>query len=508
MHFVTLPEARSDIPPAFTDPNAARKWLKSLPQTQPLALLIAITEQTCAIDASPSPTDDALALIDCLRQGAVVAAEALAPRFLRKPLPLPPEDMRCFDTLQDFWLAQAFAYLRRVPQLPPRQRALPLHRAASSLRQAQLAHFQAAQEIDARLDHLLLACLGYAEQAGCLRNLLADPAFRHLGEDSIAGHLAWAFMLRICDPYRFSSAQLAVVNRTLSRWRELADFLDTEGDTSPPTQAIDLGTFLLGDYPEGLPRWLGLRKVQRKIRQRLDALAAGESPETLKLGRELSSSAAISLLRLIASELSSPSELPMTEMGNIELIFGPEHAYAVFTGEALNRSNTRLAGSSAPSQQRAIFGGDHSATQPAAINRMDIPREAWQLVDGFAIRPQHDPSARHLAPCLIAKYIDKVTTIGVLEGLREARDGSLSASLRWFDEALAAVRLLRPGRPGEYVPAFLLGKGDTGSLITPTGGGLRLEGAVRIEGFTTATLTVGRVLERGSDFVRYAVQPP
>ena len=35
-------------------------------------------------------------------------------------------------------------------------------------------------------------------------------------------------------------------------------------------------------------RWLDVRKVERKIDQRIEALLAGESPESLKLGRELS----------------------------------------------------------------------------------------------------------------------------------------------------------------------------------------------------------------------------
>ena len=61
--------------------------------------------------------------------------------------------------------------VREQRELP---RRLGSHGGQLALRLAQLAHFQAAQEIPARLDHLLLACLGYAEQAACLRQPLAE----------------------------------------------------------------------------------------------------------------------------------------------------------------------------------------------------------------------------------------------------------------------------------------------------------------------------------------------
>ncbi len=508
MHFVTLPDARSDSAPAFTDSASLHRWLKALPQTQPLLLLSALREQVHAVDASLAPPSDVITLLDGLRQAAVVSTEALESRFLRKPLPLPGDDLRCFDAVQGFWSAQAIALMRRLPQLPPAQWHLPLHRAASALRLAQLAHFQAAQEIPARLDHLLLACLGYAEQAACLRQPLADPAFPHLGEDSIAGHLAWAFMLRICDPYRLSAAQLTVANRALSRWRELAAFQSAvDSETQPPV--VDLAAFFLGDYPAGLPRWLALRKVQRKINQRLEALSAGELPEALKLGRELSGAAAIRLLRQISREFSSPADLSGAEIGEVELAFGPDHAYALFTGEAINPGKALDVGGATLAHQRvAMFGFDRASTLPTAVKRLEIPGEVWQLVDGIALRPQPDPSARRITPCLISTRKDDLASLGVLEGLREARDGSLSASLRWFDEPLEAVRLLRPGATREPVAAFVFGSGEHCTLLAPSSAGLRLEQTVRIEGRAAGSLVLQSVIERGSDFVRYAVHLP
>lgn len=508
VHFVTLPDASSAIAPAFGDASAARGWLKTQPQTQPLALLEAICTQIDAVDASQSSAATAVALLDVLRQGALVAAEALEPRFLRKPLPLPAEDLRCFIAVQRLWTRQAIAYLRRLPQLPPGQRLLPLHRAASALRLAQLAYYQSAQDAPSLLDHLLLAVLGHADDAACLRQPLSDPGFPHLGEDSIAGHLTWAFMLRICDPYRLSAAQLTVANRALSRWRELASFQSTP-DASPRARNIDLNELFLGEFPQGLPRWLELRKVLRKIEQRLASLSTGESPEDLKLGRELSGAAASRLLRQLAHDFSCPPALPSTEISEVELAFGSDHAYALFAAALINPAK-RLEGASASlaHQRVAMFGFDRASTLPTAVKRLEVPGEIWALVDGAAIKAQPDPTARRLTPCLISTRVDEVASLGVMEGLREAADGSLSASLRWFDEHVEAVRLLRPGKAVEPIAAFVLGDGaemsDDCTLLVPTNAGLRLEQTVQIDGNAHGRLILTAVTERGSDFVRYA----
>ena len=159
------------------------------------------------------------------------------------------------------------------------------------------------------MDFGIFAVLAQAESSAILSQPVGDPDFRHFGESHIGGHLAWAFLLRLADPYRLSAAQLAVANRAISRWRELAAFRQAPDD-DPRAHSIDLAPLFDGPLPEGLPRWLEVRKVVRKINQRIEALQAGESPESLKLGRELSGNACIRLLHDLESSLESHVESP------------------------------------------------------------------------------------------------------------------------------------------------------------------------------------------------------
>lgn len=509
MHWLTLPEPRKNIAPAFHDLPSAKAWLATQPRAQPMHMLAAISLQIEAIEASTLPPPLAVDLLNLLRTAAVPAQEAIESRYLRKALPMLDDDQRSFEVAQRLWLRLGLAYLRLVPHFAPADKCLPLQRAACAFRMAEYCHFLAARECPALLDHLLFAVLAQAESNSLLRQALPDPDFPHLGATNIAGHLAWAFMLRLVDPYRLSAAQLAVANRAISRWRELAAFHALPDDT-PKGHSVDLGPLFGDGLPEGLPRWLEVHKVTRKIDQRIKALHAGEAPEALKLGRELSPAACIRLLRELEASLDAQSRPPATEIGEIELAFGAEHAYAVFTGELLVSSGSLDAGSATLAHQRvAMFGFDRVSTMPTAVKKLNVPSENWSLVDGKAVRPADRAGGRRLSPCLIAATRGGKPGLGVMIGLQSNPGGALTADLQWYDERIEAGRLARTGPQDlrqAVTPVFLLHDGETLSMIVPATAGIRLFNALGLDGTAIGNVAPTEVLERGVDFVRYAVK--
>lgn len=509
MQWLTLPEPRSDVKPAFHDLPAAKAWLAAQPQTQPLYMLNAIGEQIEAIEGAMLPPGLALELLNLLRSAALPGQLAIEARYVRKPLPMPSEDERAFELAQKLWRRLGIAYLRLAPHFLPAGKCLPLHRAATAFRMAQYCHFLAARDCPAVLDRLLFAVLAQAESGAVLSQPIGDPDFRHFGESHIGGHLAWAFLLRLADPYGLSAAQLAVANRAISRWRELAVFRQAP-DGDPHAHSIDLAPLLDGPLPEGVPRWLEVRKVVRKIDQRIEALQAGDSPESLKLGRELSGSACIRLLHGLEFSLESHLESPSTEIGEIELAFGPEHCFNVLTGEALNPGGGLDAGSAPLAHQRvALFGFDRVSAMPTSVKKLIVPSETWALVDGKAVRPQDAHGARRLAPCLVVTLRDEQPQLGVLLGLRTLDSGALSADLKWYAGPVEAGRLLRSSgqaRNQPLNPAFLLHDGDHYSLIVPAAAGVRLDSRLSFQGDALCHLLPTEVVERGVDFVRYTVK--
>jgi hypothetical protein len=99
-------------------------------------------------------------------------------------------------------------------------------------------------------------------------------------------------LLELARPFTLPRAQFAAVTRWLARWREQARIL-VEPDNSPKSFCIALDLSLDQPFHDNLrtprlARWLSVGPVLRKIGQRIEALAAGESPESLSLGSTLS----------------------------------------------------------------------------------------------------------------------------------------------------------------------------------------------------------------------------
>lgn len=507
MDWLRLPEPRKDIEPGFCDLPSAKAWLATQPKAQPMHMLVVIGQQIEAIESAMLPPPLALELLNLLRTAAIPCLDAVEPRYVRKALPMLDDDQRSFELAQRLWQRMGIAYLRLAPHFKPAEKLVPLHRAATAFRMAEYCHFLAARECPSMLDQLLFAVLAQGESHALLRQALPDPDLPHLGESNIGGHLAWAFMLRLVDPYRLSAAQLTVANRTISRWRELAAF-QSMPDDDPKGHSVDLAPLFGETFPESIPRWLEVHKVTRKIDQRIAALQQGESPEALKLGRELSPTACIRLLRDIESSLEVHAQQRSTEIGEIELAFGADYAYAAFTGEMLVTS-TLDAGSATLAHQRvAMFGFDRVSTMPTAVKKLNVPSENWLLVDGKAIRPADRRGARRQSPCLVASTSLGGPRLGVMIGLQSIQGGALAADIRWYDERIEAGRLARPvpqDRQMPVTPVFLLHDGDTCTLIVPASAALRLETGQSLEGTSVKHIRPTEVLERGVDFVRYAI---
>jgi hypothetical protein len=507
MHWLRLPDPRRDIAPAFKDAESAQSWLGTLESSPPLAAFSAMLEQIQAIDGASLPAAQAIGLLSLVRSAAVPLQPVLEQQFTRKPLPLAADEERSFEIAHQLWARLGIAYLRVVSQCTPANRALPLHRAAGALRVAQSCHFLAARACPPLLDHLLLSILATAEVNGILRKPLADPDFPQHGKGSISGQLAWAFMMRSSDPYHLTALQLPVVNRVFSRWRELVNFHE-DPPASRGSYTLDLSLLFANKLPEGVPPFLNLRSVAHKLAQRVKLLEAGESPESLKLGRSLSAAAAVRLLKDLEQHLHPRKQRVSNETGDIELVFGAEDAYAVLTNRVLNpAAGLGDPGQGLNLQRRAIFGLDQASQLPSGKKRLKVEGEQWTMVEGRATRVPKSGGGRHLSPSLVAAHVGGTPRLGILSSLQGHADGSLSAQLTWFDEGVAAGHLKRfvpKGTKLVRVPAFELKYSSGASLILPADAGTRLGLALELTDLPDEALVPVEVVDRGANFAHFA----
>ncbi len=511
MHRLPLPEPKNDTIPAFTDQAAAHAWLALQAAKPAQDALAAILEQIEAIDGGNLPPPQSIALLNLLRSAAVPRQAIAEGLFTRKALPMQADEERSFTVAQQLWTRMGIAYLRLVPQCTPANRCLPLHRAASAFRVAEYCHFLAARTCPPLLVQLHLAVLAAAEANGVLQRPLADPDYPQYGKGTVSGQLAWAFLVHTTDPYHLTPTQLQVANRAFSRWRELVPF-EAEPGNGRGTYRLDLSRLFGDELPADIPHYLNVRSVAHKLSQRIQALQAGESPEALKLGRILSASAAIRLLKDIEQHLHPRHKAASSGNGAIELVFGGDDAYAILKNKTLNSLDTEGAADRSLSYQRmALYGFDRVSHMPTEVTKkLDIASEHWLLADGIATRPPGSSDTRRLAPCLVAAVVDGEPRLGIMSSLQDDGAGRLSARLTWRSEEVEAGTLKRLAPRGKRlvrVPAFVLRDGETCSLIVPADTGARLGVKLDLSGLAIESMVPAEVVERGIDFVHYAGTP-
>ena len=98
--------------------------------------------------------------------------------------------------------------------------------------------------------------------------------------------------------------------------------------------------------------------------------------------------------------------------------------------------------------------------------------------------------------------------LGVLEGLHTSASGSLTADLKWYEGPIEAGRLMGTSAQQSkqpITPGFLMHDGDQYSLLVPATAGVRLNVVLGFQASSLSRLLPTEVLERGVDFVRYAV---
>lgn len=503
MYWLNLPAPESGRSPAFGDLAGARAWLAAQPQAQPLLMQNALAEQVSAIDAAGLPPNVVVSLLNLLHGAIVPAQTSLEIRFTRRPLPMAGEEEKIFLASQKLWTRLAIAYLRPAPHFAPRDKVSLLFRAANALRMAQFNHFQASRECPPELDQWLCSILIQASSAGILRIAEVDPHFRHFGEANIAGILAWAFLLRLVNPYHLSGPQLVVANRALSRWRELCDFR-VEVDPAAPQHDISLSARLGADLPGNTPSHLNIHAIIRKIHSRVVSLRTGATTDSLKLGRELSPTACIRLLGDIEQRLRHEDKAPAGESGEISLSFGTDQAYAVFREE----TGTPVSG-----EAHAVFpssaeeGFDTTLNFPPVIQKSSIPCENWKLANGTAKRAAGN-GLRRSSPCLIAARMGTLPRLGVLRSLLTDIDGMLTADPDWFTGKVEACCLQQPGLRDTHlarIPVFVISSGQHLSLILPGNAPIRPGIGLALEGEENVYhLVPTEVIDRGLDFVHYA----
>lgn len=366
---------------ALRDADGAARWLAAQPQANAPAMLSGLLAQVESLNAGRAAPRERFEILEVLRQAVYAVGDEGQRRYAYRALPLPPAEQQVFDQARRLWRSCAQGYLHSLESDPARvdRRALALHRSLSCLRQEQLSCYVAGAELAADFWTVLHALWAAAETLGVTLSPFADPLPRETRESTVSGHYVMALLLHLARPYSLSRAQLAAVIRWFSRWREQAKVL-----RAPEAGAIALDFAAAAPTRDddaqraaGTPRWLVVDRVLRKMRERLDLLASGQSPENLKLGSGLSPAECAALLATLGDRLAHPlADETASESESIIVAAGLGNACRLLGGAIpQDEAATSSFASQLVVEQIAVFGHVVRASEASG----DDGAELWRL---------------------------------------------------------------------------------------------------------------------------------
>lgn len=529
MTWFSLPLTQADNKAAFFDSDSAAVWLAGQPQANTPAMMAELVKQIQAFNDFAIAPSDRFKTLEVLRKAIFAVSGECQRRYENKPLPLLSAEQAALDAVLQLWRAFVLSYLHCLsacldgdPSIAP-YRVRVAHRVLSCLRMEQLNCYVAGAELAGGFWHYLHAVLASAEQFGVAREPVEDRLLGETSESTLSGQYCMVLLLHLARPFTLSRAQFAAVIRWFARWREQAAVL-SEPDESPKSRCIALD--LSQDQPlhdnldmTGVGCWLSVKGVLRKIRERVELLAAGESPESLKLGSGLSSEACLNLLNTLSEYLKYPkrttADIP-GEASSIAVAAGLDTVYRFLGGTRLKEAvapNSSFA-SSLSHEQIALFG--HVARD--TWENSEKLAEQWQLVrlkpgELQLIRPAGSGRVRLVLRNLLAIKISQNVNclLASVISLHARGDGSLCITASLYpgtpEPLFAELREKPVGKISRH-PAFLLSQeNDDNSVFLPVGLQARSLSIRFYEGREQSLLGLRllSLIERGGDNERWSI---
>ena len=474
MTWFSLPKRQANNTAAFFDADGASRWLSTQPQANAALMVAELLRQIEALNGFSIPARERFKILEVLRKSVFSASGESSRRYENKPLPLLPAEQLAFETARRLWRAFALAYLHCLRACLDGDRALlahsarVAHRVLASLRMEQAQCYLAGSELAAEFWSTLHAVFASAEQLDVQRAAVEDRLLGETTESTVCGQYCMILLLHLARPCSLPRLHYAAAVRWLARWREQAAVLLVEDSG---TRATCLPLDLLEDQPihdgrhvASVARWLSLGSVLRKLRKRLKALAEGESPEDLKLGRTLSPEACEELLSALANRLVCPLSSDAGDVcidSAVGVVPGTQAAFYALGGRGLkDAASGSNYGTHLNHEQIAVFGHVIRDSESGS----EVPCEQWALVRqdeaGLHLqRPVLESDERLRVDSLLAIQWphDRAFRLATVCSLHVRKDGRTALIASWLPGSalplLAEAREKAGGRLSRH-PAF------------------------------------------------------
>ena len=515
------PGVRTASRVAFLNAESASAWLETQSPADAPARLLALQAEIDVFNRCELSNRERLKTLEVLRKTVFSVSGDCRRLFAGKPLPLAADERSTLDAVRRLWQSYAAGYQRCLQACLEgdsslsRYGARMAHRFASCLRAEQMACYAGGMAPGSGFWKSFHTIFLAAERLGCAEETMEDRLPGETRTSSVSGQYAMALMLHLARPFSLSGEELAAAVRWLARWREQARIIE-QADLDAESGSCPIPLDLAADAPvhEGsgearLSRWLSLGGVQRKLRQRLEALAAGESPEDLNLGGGLLAEKCAALLETLTSHLQHPLRTVPANTGAMPKLavgVGLAAVHRLLGGKALDAAKAPPDEEGFGEEKPAVFRqvareAPHAGAGPESWRLARREPQEWILLR----LPGKGASRLSLHGLLAVRT--REYALALITGLWQDDAGILYCTVHPLaGKAVPRIAEIRNWMTGEVArhPAFQLPPDEERArdlLLLPAGVLVRASGVrfLDLDGELLMGLRVADCLERGSE---------
>jgi hypothetical protein len=472
---VSPPEVAEAPELAFSDAVSASRWVKSLPLSNVGQAYQALLDQLHGLTASEMGPRDRATIAELIREPVAHLHTELAKRYAGKPQPLDERESEAADQAIALWQALWIQYSVCLKPLLEGSTELQgvkaklLQRALYVGKQLIIVHGCARRVPSADLWQELHAYYRLAEMLDCAMAGVSDHLMADSENLSCYSTYSHGLLLALADPYAMSVRQIELTDRWLGQWSRkvfpYAKQRESEGaviiiDLEAPHGAV-LANTSAGTH-SGSIRFGYPAKLATSVRGRLKRLANGATPAELQLGDDVSTDAAVALLKHLDARWHHPPAAGRRKRSTaIEISAGgTEAAYFRVGGRSFNRQDP-LGRDTDPTRYLQTVGGISDFDRRKEQAERSWPWEKWYGLSEWreaTIKHQGQSTYTWFLDQLVVVREDSATRLGYVSRIAIEQDGAVSLSLRLWpgDPKVFAVRLVNPNGTEEAPAAALL----------------------------------------------------
>jgi cyclic-di-GMP-binding protein len=519
---------------SFTDARACKEWLGTLPLTnipQAQALLL---EGLRALNAGDFPALERLKCLELARERVAFLQGEQRSRYFGKTLPLSATDAAAWNTGR-LLLAEIEAGYRlgldATDESMHGHRALIVQRLLRYVGAQMAFHASIYRRFEPELWLRLHALFAQAEKEGLLEERVKDSIESEERGSSVMEAYAHVVLLQAAYLSELTAPQMDFVEALLRTWaRKVAVKAVPAGDASiSHPLAVDLEKSI-GARPltaaEATPhhRVLDVEALSKSLRKRLHGFAKGDNAADLQLPAEAASVDAhhhIQRLHKLWCEGAPPrppARLPEEKTAGVVWSL-PDIHFFLSGGKPFEQPGEQ--GRELTSQEKQdieVFGRVRERTHNKMGAVPNVTAETWGIIDEMLgawrlMRPSTASRGVAIGRVLAMRLGDTAPFYaGFVSALSQEVDGSIVITVRLFPgrpEPLAA----RPGdarnrAAAQWTPALQLPAIEKlripATLVLASGIAARGR-QVEVWRAGAKPVTVGEVLERGTDFDRVSL---